>query len=468
MQMNPFNEKISMIGLGRLGAPIAACLAAKGFRVTGVDRDADRVAALNDGRPPVYETGLDEMIAQTNGRLNATTDTLAAVRDTDITFVLVPTPSESDGGFTLQYVLSACKEIGEALANKQAYHLIVLVSTVMPGATGGPVRDTLEKTSGRICGEDFGLCYSPEFVALGSVIHDYLNPDFILIGESDPHSGELLASIYDRVCQTNPPNSRMNFANAELAKIAVNSYVTTKITFANTLAGICQHLPGADVDRVTGALGLDSRIGRKYLTGGVGYGGPCFPRDNRALASVARSVGASAELAESVDHVNRRQVDRLANLVKQNTEPNDTVAVLGLAYKPHSDVVEQSQGLQLAESLASNGIDLIAYDPAAMQNAQRVSQNGVRFADSLRACIDTADAAVVMTPWPEFTRLTGTEFCGSGRLRVVIDPWRALDAKQLSDRVRYVAGGVGPIDDRQRLTATVCCNERKITTPTNK
>ena len=466
--MNPFDEKISMIGLGRLGAPIAACLAAKGFRVTGVDRDADRVAAVNEGRTPVYETGLDEMLTRTQGRLSATTDTRAAVRDTDITFVLVPTPSEPDGRFTLKYVLGACEEIGAALANKNTYHLVVLVSTVMPGATGGPVREALEKTSHKVCGKDFGLCYSPEFVALGSVIRDYLNPDFILIGESDPRSGKLLASIYSRICQTNPPNSRMNFTNAELAKIAVNSYVTTKITFANTLAGICQNLPGADVDQVTDALGLDSRIGRKYLTGGVGYGGPCFPRDNQALASVARSVGASAELAESVDHVNRHQVDRLTKLVKENTEPNNTVAILGLAYKPHSDVVEQSQGLLLAEALAGDGVDLIAYDPAATQNARIAARHGVRFAENLQACLDTADVTVVMTPWPEFTRLTDADLLRSGRLRVVIDPWRGLNADQLGDHIRYIAGGVGPSDERQHLTATICHTKQGIATPTNK
>ncbi len=438
------DEKISIIGLGRLGAPIAACLAAKGFEVIGVDTNPQLVQQINAGHPPVYETGLDQMLTLARPRLRATTDTISAVRDTDITFILVPTPSESDGGFSLAHVLSACGPIGRGLSQKQGFHLVVVVSTVMPGATGGPVCQALEASSGKHCGQDFGLCYSPEFVALGSVIRDYLNPDFILIGQSEAQSGQLLASIYDRVCRTPPPSMRMNFTNAELAKIAVNSFVTTKITFANTLAGICQQLPGADVDQVTTALGLDSRIGKKYLKGGVGYGGPCFPRDNRALARVAHQTRASAELVEAVDRANRQQVERLATLIKAHLPSDGVAGVLGLAYKPCSDVTEQSQGLMLARRLTEEGWTVVAHDPVATLGAGGRSSDTIHVADAVQDCIDASDVVIIMTPWPPYHTLTDRSFCRDDRRRTVIDPWRILAGQSFGNAVRYVAGGVGP------------------------
>jgi UDPglucose 6-dehydrogenase len=180
-------------------------------------------------------------------------------------------------------------KIGKALARKNSYHLVVLSSTVMPGATE-KIRQMLEQTSGKRCGEEFGFCYNPEFIALGSVIRDMLNPDMLLIGESDERAGQILAGIYGNVCKSKPVVARMNFVNAELTKLSVNTYVTTKISYANMLAEICEKLPGADADVVTSALGLDSRIGRKYLKGALGYGGPCFPRDNVAFAALARSL----------------------------------------------------------------------------------------------------------------------------------------------------------------------------------
>lgn len=187
---------ISVVGLGKLGAPLAACLADKGFRVIGVDQDSRKVEAIRQSRAPVFEPGLDELLRVAGDRLTATDDLAAAVSATDITYVVVATPSEPGGGFSLRYVLPACERIGRALDAKDAFHVVSLTSSVMPGTTGGPVRSALEQTSGKRAGRDFGLCYNPEFIALGSVIRDFLNPDFLLIGESDPRSDEILEAIY--------------------------------------------------------------------------------------------------------------------------------------------------------------------------------------------------------------------------------------------------------------------------------
>src|SRR5579872_1702809 len=235
----------------------------------------------------------------------------------------------------------------------------------MPGSTGGTLLPALEAHSGKKCGLDFGLCYNPEFIALGSVIRDMLHPDMILIGESDPRSGALLEELYNGVCESNPRIQRMNYVNAELTKLSVNTYVTTKISYANMLAEICETLPGADVDVVTTAIGCDSRIGQKYLKGGLGYGGPCFPRDNVAFSALARANGAPALLAEATDALNKRQVPRLAALVMAHLPEGGTAGVLGLSYKPNTEVVEESQGLALAKYLAEHDVAVAVYDPAA-------------------------------------------------------------------------------------------------------
>ena len=226
-------QRVSVVGLGKLGACMVASMASKGMQVIGVDVNSKTVDLFNRGCAPVLEPDLSELIAANRGKLSATLDYKTAVLGSDTTFIIVPTPSDEKGGFSLRYVAQAAREIGRALAEKPGYHNVVVTSTVLPGSTHFAVLPILEQESGKKCGPDFGLCYNPEFIALGSVIHDLLNPDFILIGESDKRAGEDLEGLYKSFCNNSPPITRMNFVNAELTKISVNTFVTTKITFAN-------------------------------------------------------------------------------------------------------------------------------------------------------------------------------------------------------------------------------------------
>lgn len=456
---NDSRPTLSVIGLGKLGSPMAACFSAKGFRVIGVDNDPQIVSTIDAGKAPVYEPNLEKTIQRGLANLSATLDLRTAVIDSRVTFVIVPTPSEEDGSFSLRYVLPVCEAIGSALREKETPHLVCLCSTVMPGATGGAIRETLEKSSGRIVGEDLGLCYSPEFIALGSVIRDFLNPDFLLIGESDEASGDLLESIYRQALENEPTFARMNFVNAEISKIAVNSFVTTKITYANMIAGICQRTVRADVDVVTQAVGLDSRIGRKYLKGAVGFGGPCFPRDNVALARAAQLAGAQADLARSVDTSNLLEVNRLAQQVtnalddlstRKGGDAVRTVGILGLSYKPDTDVVEQSQGIMLAQALVRKGYAVAVFDPAAMVNAKIGLGEMVHYCESLEACAQLAEVLVIVTAWDEFrnlpTVLSAAAECLPTSERVLIDCWRMLDRKAIEavQNVEYRPLGIGP------------------------
>jgi UDPglucose 6-dehydrogenase len=432
--------KLSIIGLGKLGAPMAAVMAHKGHMVIGVDVNPAYVAAIQEGHAPLKETGLEEMIQANRERLSATTNYEEAVLATDATFIIVPTPSDPDGRFSLRNVMIAAEKIGAALRKKQGWHLVVLSSTVMPGSTGGKLLPALEEYSGKKCGEGFGLCYNPEFIALGSVIRDMLNPDMILIGESDERSGEILERFYTGVCDSNPHIRRMNHVNAELTKISVNTFVTTKISYANMLAQVCETLPGADVDVVTSAIGCDSRIGQKYLKGALGYGGPCFPRDNLAFSALARANGVPPILAEATHQLNQSQAPRLAKWILARLPEGGTVGVMGLSYKPNTEVIEESQGLALAKHLLSVGVPVIVYDPAAMENAQPQLVGNVTFATSAADCARQADVLAITTPWAEFREISPEDFKRHG---TVLDCWRMLDKDAVGAVAEYLALGFG-------------------------
>ena len=438
--------RISVIGLGKLGACIAACFADKGFEVVGADVSARTVDLVNKGQAPVIEPGLAEMTVRVRGRLRATQNVADAVSSSEATFIVVPTPSTDEGGFTISYVLEAARSIGRALREKNAYHLVVLTSTVLPGSTEHGMIRVLEHESGKRCGMDFGVCYSPEFIALGQVIRDFLNPEFLLIGEYDERAGDLLASIYKSVCDNEPAVARMSLVNAELTKISVNAYVTMRISFANMVAALSEQLPGGDVDTVTAALGLDTRIGRRYLKGAVAYGGPCFPRDNQALAYLARQLGQRASLAEAVDAFNGSTNERLATRVLGMVPDGGSVAVLGLSYKPDSNVIEESAGFLLAKSLVGSGASVTVHDPMAMDAARGVLGDAVVYASDVDEAIKDKDVIVIMNPDRAYA---GLDMATIPKSTMVVDAWRML-RKQAGDRPNYVGLGLG--DDSQRLT----------------
>jgi UDPglucose 6-dehydrogenase len=421
--------RVNVVGLGKLGAPLAAVLASRGFSVIGLDVNKMLVDALNAGKMPIIEPQLNELIAANRARLTATMDANQAVQNSDASFVIVPTPSDSTGFFSNRFVLQAMDTLGKALRNKTGYHMVVITSTVMPGSTGSEIKAALEAASGRTVGPDLGLCYNPEFIALGSVVRDMLYPDSILIGESDAKAGDMLQTIYLQMCETKPPVQRMNWISAELTKISVNTYVTTKISYANMLADICDRLPGADVDVVTKALGADTRIGAKYLKGAMGYGGPCFPRDNVAFAALARKLGARADVAEATDRINNYQVDRLTGLVSKLAKAGTRIALLGLSYKPQTPVVEESHSVKLAARLADAGFIVTVHDPLAQDAALAVLGDKVVGASSLESAVRDADLLIVGTGWPEYKEIDPTWAKRDGTKLTVLDLWRTLPAE---------------------------------------
>jgi len=439
-------DGISVIGIGKLGLCMAACFAAKGYRVIGVDTNPIMIQAVNQGRSPIYEPGLAELMKGLPERLSATDDYKYALENSEITFIVVPTPSEKDGSFSTKYVELALRNIATNLKHKHDFHVVVVTSTVLPGVTENVVKPQLERISGKRCGVDFGLCYNPEFIALGSVIRDFVNPDVVLIGESDQRSGELLSEIYQVVCDNHPPIVRSTIYNAELAKISLNAFVTMKISFANTIAEICERIPGGDADIVSKVLGFDPRIGRKYLTGGISYGGPCFPRDNKAFSSFARKIGCRARLSEATDKINKEQINRIIYLLKQKLGEvkGKKVSILGLTYKPNTDIIEESASLEIAKALVRDGAIVAVYDPAGMENARGALGEGVKYASSVGQCLEGAEFAILAVPWDEFKNLKPEDFIRTMKSPRLLDCWRVFGRSEFGKKLEYFAIGLSP------------------------
>lgn len=434
------NPKLSVIGLGKLGLPTAGVFAASGYETIGYDASERVREYVRDRVAYISEPGLDDLYEKAGSKLRVVDSTYEAVMQSDVTFIIVPTPSQDTGWFDACYVHDALGEIITALREKNSYHLVVVVSTVMPGTMNTEFMPRLLSLGdpGR---QNWGLCYNPEFVALGSVIRDFRNPDIVLIGESDAYSGRLLQDIYENV-SPRAEIKRMNFVNAELTKLMINTYLTTKVTFANTVAKFCEVLPGAHVDVVTNAVGADTRIGRKYLTGATATGGTCLPRDVRATMALARTYGNdTGKLPNVVNNCNESEVYRLVRLVRKHTPIGGMVGVLGLSYKPKTDVIKESVSIAVIKSLYSEH-DICAYDPAAMDNARRELahfDDRIRFCDNMVDCIEQSDTLLIATRWHEFEGIEGFF-----KDQTIIDVWRLLNPDLIAEGNRLVQIGVYP------------------------
>lgn len=433
--------KLSVIGLGKLGACSAACFAYKGFEVIGVDINKDYVDAINNGKAPVYEPKLQEIIDASDGRLKATQEYEEAIKGSDITFLIVPTPSREDGYFSDRYLQDALKELSVALKKiNKKHHLFVITSTVSPGTTEEKLIPLIESVSGKKLNKDFGVSYNPEFIALGSVIRDFLNPDMVLIGESSKSVGDTLEEIYRAVCENKPYIARMSLISSEITKISLNSYITMKISYANTLANICEAIPHANIDDITKALGADKRISPYYLKGGLSYGGPCFPRDNRAFAAFAKKYGYEAKLAKATDEVNEFQIKHLTDLVlKYIPNGNSAVSVLGLSYKPNTPVIEESPAVKLIGELLKKDKEVIAYDPLAMEYIRAHFGDNILYASTMKDCISKSSVWIITTPTDEFRSIDNGLIVRSPT--TIIDCWRIMDASKLSNKANYIALG---------------------------
>jgi UDPglucose 6-dehydrogenase len=412
-------EHITVVGLGKLGLCFAASLAVAGYNVRGVDINENLVKQVNDGVSPHPEPKLQSYLNQVNNRLTATTDTTKAVINSDATFVFVNTPLSEDGEHSVESVLAVCRTLGKELPSTDGYHVVTIRSTVMPGAVNGPIRETLEETSGLMSGKDFGLCYNPEFTAIGEIIDGLERPDFFLVGEQTEQAGDVVTDVCKQIRDNNAPIHRTRLESAELAKMVNNTYRTMKISFANTIGQITESI-NADIDELMTSLESDSIINTRYLEPAARYGGPCYSRDNEAFVSLAENTGAAPDLASATDAVNDQHTKWIANAVRQLID-DGTVTILGLSYKPGTPIAEDSAGVDLAAELAHE-FDIVCTDPEAIPDARERINVPVKFEDT-ESAISCGDVVIITTPWDEYT----DPELYAGFEHILLDLWRCFE-----------------------------------------
>ncbi len=405
---------IGIMGLGYVGLIVAACLARMGNKVIAVDIDKKKIDEINRGHSPIFEPGIDEILKQ--NKIRATLNPQEMV-EAEIIFICVNTPSNAEGAISLENVTEAAGQIASVLKTKKDYCTIIVKSTVVPGTTQEVILPILER-SGKKAGKDFGLCMSPEFLREGRGLHDFMNPDRIVIGELDKKSGDVLRALY-RGFQA--PVLRVNLPTAEMIKYASNTFLATKLSFINEIGNICKKLD-IDTYEVSQGMGFDERIGNKFLDAGIGFGGSCLPKDLKALIARARQLGYDPRLLEEVKQLNERQALKMLELLKKHLPlRGKNIGLLGLSFKPGTDDVKDSIAIPIARALLHQGSIVKAYDPQAMPNFKNLFPQ-IKYTNSKE--ILKCDAVLIITEWEEFNRLDYT------RTKAVIDGRRVLKAKE--------------------------------------
>ena len=411
--------KIVMIGTGYVGLVSGACFSEFGFDVTCVDKDEKKIAKLHKGDIPIYEPGLDELVGRNYaaGRLSFTTDLGSAVAQADAVFIAVGTPTRrGDGHADLSYVHAAAAEIA---AHLDAYTVIVTKSTV-PVGTGQQVSDIVRKTRPNA---DFDVASNPEFLREGSAISDFMRPDRVVVGTSSERAVDVMRQLYRPLFLIETPILFMSLETAELTKYAANAFLAVKISYINQIADLCEKV-NADVHDVAKGMGLDKRIGGKFLHPGPGYGGSCFPKDTLALVKTAELFESDVPLVSGVVSYNSERKQEMAQRVidaMQGDVAGKKIAILGLAFKPETDDMRESPSIELITELTKKGALVTAYDPAAIEEAKQHLPASVTYAETTAACLKGAECAVLVTEWNEFRALTPLSFTELMAGNVLVD-----------------------------------------------
>jgi len=425
--------RIAMIGTGYVGLVSGACFSEFGIDVVCVDMDAEKISRLDDGIMPIYEPGLEALVASnvSSGRLSFTTDLAAAVSSSDAVFIAVGTPSRrGDGHADLSYVHGAAAQIAEAL---DGYTVVVTKSTV-PVGTGNDVERIIRETRPDA---KYDVVSNPEFLREGSAIEDFMRPDRVVIGTDSEDAKVLMRALYRPLSLIETPILFTNRETAELIKYATNAFLATKISFINELADLCEEV-GADVRDVSRGMGSDGRIGSKFLHPGPGYGGSCFPKDTLALVRTAQEAGAPIRIVEAVVDINTERKKSMAKRVLTacgGSVEGKSIAVLGLTFKPNTDDMRESPSLDIVPALQAAGADVRAFDPAGMEEAKKLLDH-VTWCDDAYDALNGTDAVVIVTEWNEFRSL---DF---GRMKETMKSPILVDLRNIYDAEHVVSSGI--------------------------
>ncbi|EAR16560.1 UDP-glucose dehydrogenase family protein [Robiginitalea biformata] len=422
--------KISVIGTGYVGLVTGTCLAETGNDVVCVDIDELKVKRMQEGEVPIYEPHLDVLFERNinAGRLTFTTSLAEGLEHGEIVFLALPTPEDEDGSADLKYVLGVADEIGKLITD---YRVIVDKSTV-PVGTSDKVREAIAKNAK--C--DFDVVSNPEFLREGFAVDDFLKPERIVVGSSSPRATELMEKLYKPFVRSGNPVIIMDERSAELTKYAANSFLATKITFMNEIANFCE-LVGADVDKVRIGMGTDSRIGKRFLFPGIGYGGSCFPKDVKALHKSGKDSGYDFQILESVIDVNQKQKTALIPKIRKyfgDDLKGKKIGLWGLAFKPETDDIREAPALYIIEELLAAGAEVTAFDPEAMENVKRKLGDAIAFAPGMYGAVEDMDALVICTEWSVFRNPNFSMVKDLLKAPVVFDGRNLYDVEEMKSR----------------------------------
>lgn len=395
--------KIAVIGTGYVGLVTGTCFAEVGVDVTCVDIDQKKIDNLNKGILPIYEPGLEEMVERNvqKKRLHFSTSLKDSIQGAEVVFIAVGTPPDEDGSADLKYVLAVAASVGEHMTHP----LVIVTKSTVPVSTAEKVRKALqEQLDKRGSKLDFYVASNPEFLKEGAAIEDFMKPDRIVVGVDRPEAEELMRKLYKPFLMNGHPIFIMDIPSAEMTKYAANAMLATKISFMNDIANLCE-IMGADVNMVRKGIGSDARIGTKFIYPGVGYGGSCFPKDVKALIKTAKENKYNMQILNAVENVNEAQKEVLFNKVKMHFSGDlkgKKFALWGLSFKPKTDDMREAPSLVIIEKLLKEGASVVAYDPVAMHEAQRMIGNTIKYATDMYDTLNGADALLIVTEWPEF------------------------------------------------------------------
>ncbi len=435
--------KVSIVGTGYVGLVTGTCFSEVGLEVTCIDIDQRKIDNLDKGILPIYEPGLEELVVKNHlkGRLKFSTDLKKSIQTSDVIFIAVGTPPGEDGSADLKYVLNVASEIGQSMEN---YKVIVTKSTV-PVGTSLKVQHavTTELTKRNRTDIPFSVASNPEFLKEGAAVDDFMKPDRIVIGVDNTRAEEMMRKLYKPFVLNGHPILVMDIKSAEMTKYAANAMLATKISFMNDVANLCELL-GADINHVRKGIGSDPRIGNKFIYAGIGYGGSCFPKDVKALIKTGEDAGHSMRILQSVEEVNEHQKTVLAHKIKAHFGDlkGKKFALWGLSFKPKTDDMREAPSLVIIDFLLKEGAQVIAYDPVAMHETQKMIGDTIRYSEEMYETLQGADALLLITEWPEFRNPDFDKIASLLNQKVIFDGRNIFDGKELVEN-GFIYQGIG-------------------------
>jgi len=433
--------KIAVIGLGFVGLSLCSVLASRGIATIGIDSDKKKCSKIAKGVPTFFEPNLENTLKKALRKKLSITNNLSSISCCDFIFVTVGTPQKKNGEIDLSFIKAVVRNVGKLISKNKKKPIILIKSTVIPGTTQNVILPILERNSKKKAGKDFGLISNPEFLQEGGAIQDTIKPHVVILGGYRTKFMKKTEKFFSRF-NPNVPIIITNHQTAEMIKYTNNSFLATKISFINQIANICQRIPDTNIDDIAATIGLDPRIGKLFLNAGPGYGGSCLPKDIKAIINLSSKIGVKPTLLTAVEKTNKQQISNIMGLIKQNIGKikGKKITILGVAFKPDTDDIRDSVGIDLVKRLLRLGAKITIHDPKALENARKIFHNNIKYVKSVPSALNDCQCAIIMTRWKDYERINNQTIKQMAK-KIIIDSRRILYGKNLD--AKYYAIGLG-------------------------